>query len=151
MVGSLFLLTAVARTRGASVLRGLPLMTSAKFLDFLTPSPPCPQIHATSLTELPYFVCFSTNPPSPPWRGRHKWKPPNGTAAPRNISHELQERVKDCCHSSRRIHRTMGLSNCQFSRFPFSRSSEKKKSLVSMSIAVKCRCLVFFTKVDTFV
>ena len=40
-------------------------MTSAKISDFLTPSPPCPQIHATSLTELPYFVCFSTNPPSP--------------------------------------------------------------------------------------
>ena len=44
---------------------GLPLMTSAKLSDFLTPSPPCPQIHATSLTELPYFVRFSTKPLSP--------------------------------------------------------------------------------------
>ena len=40
-------------------------MMSAKISDFLTPSPPCPQIHATSLTELPSFVCFSTNPPPP--------------------------------------------------------------------------------------
>ena len=38
--------------------RGLPLMTSAKFQDFLTPLPPCPQIHATSLTEVAYYVCF---------------------------------------------------------------------------------------------
>ena len=41
---------------------GLPLMTSAKFSDFLKPLPPC---HATSLTELPYFVRFSRTP-SPP-------------------------------------------------------------------------------------
>ena len=40
-------------------IRGLPLMMSAKFLDFLTPSPPCPHFYATSLTGFPYFVCFS--------------------------------------------------------------------------------------------
>ena len=37
--------------------RGLPYMTSAKFLDFFL-TPPCLQIHATSLTKVAYYVCF---------------------------------------------------------------------------------------------
>ena len=61
-------------------LRGHPFMTSAKFWDFLTPSPPCPRwetglyhkIHATSLTLSAFPL-----PPSPPQRGRHKWMSPN--------------------------------------------------------------------------
>ena len=39
------------------ILRGLPLRPSAKLFDFLPP-PPCPQIHATSLTKVAYYVCF---------------------------------------------------------------------------------------------
>ena len=38
------------------IIKGLPYMTSVKFSDFLTP--PCPQIHATSLTKVAYYVCF---------------------------------------------------------------------------------------------
>ena len=38
--------------------RGLPLRTSAKISDFLIPSPPCPQIHATFLTKVAYYVWF---------------------------------------------------------------------------------------------
>ena len=33
-------------------------MTSAKFSNFFTPSPSCPQIHATSLTQVAYYVCL---------------------------------------------------------------------------------------------
>ena len=46
----------IARARKG--LRGHTHMTSAKISDFLTPSPPCPQIHATSLTKVAYYVCF---------------------------------------------------------------------------------------------
>ena len=55
----------------------LPYMTSAKLSDFFIPFPLCPHFHATSLTELPYFVCFSRTPNPPPECGRHIWKPPN--------------------------------------------------------------------------
>ena len=48
------------QTTGVS-LRGLPLMTSANFSAF-RPSLPCPHFHATSLTELPYFIHFSRTP-----------------------------------------------------------------------------------------
>ena len=41
-----------------SVLWGLPFKTSAKSSDFLTPSPPSPQINTTSLTKVAYYVCF---------------------------------------------------------------------------------------------
>ena len=42
-------------------------MTSAKFSDFLTPSrPPCLHFHATSLTKLPYCICFWGTPLPPP-------------------------------------------------------------------------------------
>ena len=37
--------------------------------------PPPPQIHATSLTKVAYYVCFWRYP-LPPQCGRHKWKPP---------------------------------------------------------------------------
>ena len=46
-------------------LRGHPLVMSAKISDFLTPSLPCPQIHATSLTKVAYYVCFRRYPPPP--------------------------------------------------------------------------------------
>ena len=38
--------------------RGASIRTSAIISDFLTPSPPCLQIHATSLTKVAYYVCF---------------------------------------------------------------------------------------------
>ena len=41
---------------------------------FLTSSPPCLPIHATSLTKVAYYVCFWRYP-LPPQCGRHKWKP----------------------------------------------------------------------------
>ena len=50
-----------ARARSSNFvisLGGLPLMMSAKISDFLTPSPPCPQINATSLTKVAFYVCF---------------------------------------------------------------------------------------------
>ena len=56
-------------------------MMSAKFSDFLTPPPPCPHFHATSLTELPYHVRFSRTPIPPLECGRHKWKLPCGAMA----------------------------------------------------------------------
>ena len=36
---------------------GLPYMTSAKFSDFMTPSPPC---HCHKSADLVPFVCFGT-------------------------------------------------------------------------------------------
>ena len=47
-------------------IRGLPLMTSAKISDFLTPPSPCPQINATSLTKVAYYDCFWRYPSGPP-------------------------------------------------------------------------------------
>ena len=47
-------------------------MMSATFSDYLTP--PCPQIHATSLTKLLTMSAFEGTP-LPPQCGRHKWKP----------------------------------------------------------------------------
>ena len=38
------------------LIRELPFRTSAKISDFFTP--PCPQIHATTLTKVAYYVCF---------------------------------------------------------------------------------------------
>ena len=50
--------TSIVRNFVPCLLRELKYMTSAKFSDFLTPSPPCPQIHATSITKVAYYVCF---------------------------------------------------------------------------------------------
>ena len=41
----------------------LPFMTSAKYSDFFLP--PLSHFHATSPTELRYYVCFSMTPPHP--------------------------------------------------------------------------------------
>ena len=43
-----------------------------KHFRLLDPLPPCPQIHATSLTKVAYYVCFWRYPP-PPQCGCHKW------------------------------------------------------------------------------
>ena len=51
-----------------------PFMTSAKFLDVLTPSPILSHFHATFLVSLPHFVVSSTLYPLQ--CGRHKWMPP---------------------------------------------------------------------------
>ena len=55
-------------------------MKSAKFSKFFSSPPPYLHFHATSLTELPYFVCFSRTPP-PLERGRYKWKIPNAISS----------------------------------------------------------------------
>ena len=49
---------------------GHPFMTSAKFLDFLTPSPPCPRphlvrIYSTKCTQPPLLHLLLAQPPSP--------------------------------------------------------------------------------------
>ena len=52
--------------------KGLPLRTSTKISDFLTP-PPCPQIQATSHTKVANYVLLKV----PPGQcGRPKWNPP---------------------------------------------------------------------------
>ena len=38
--------------------KGRYLYDVHKILGFSDPLPPCPQIHATSLTKLYYYVCF---------------------------------------------------------------------------------------------
>ena len=52
--------------------RGLQYLTSAKFSDFLTPSP-------LSMSQISWFCSFRLlfgEPPPPPHRRRHIWKPP---------------------------------------------------------------------------
>ena len=54
-------------------------MTSAKFLGFLNPSPPCPHLGLIYSTKfIPYYIFFWANPLPPPQCGRHIWMPPNG-------------------------------------------------------------------------
>ena len=53
--------------------RGLPYMRSAKFSDFLTPSPP-----VTVTNQLILFLSSPLwGPPPPIHSGRHIWRPPN--------------------------------------------------------------------------
>ena len=56
--------------------RGHVQMMSAKFSDFLIPSPPCLHFHATSLTKLPLCICFwGTPPPSLPMQTSYAHAP----------------------------------------------------------------------------
>ena len=52
-----------------SLLKGLRLMTSTKFSNFLCPSPSCPQmelIYTTKSTQSPLLCALFHDPPSPP-------------------------------------------------------------------------------------
>ena len=53
--------------------KGLPYMTSARFSDILTPSPPC---YCHKSAGFVPFICFLGSP-SPIHSGRHIWKAPN--------------------------------------------------------------------------
>ena len=62
-------------------IRGHPCMTSAKFWDFLTPSPLVriwDWYTVLNSRNLPYYIFFWANRPSPPQYGRHIWMPTYG-------------------------------------------------------------------------
>ena len=61
--------------------RGTSIYDVGKIFRFFDPLPPSPHFHATSLTELTYFVRFSRIPPLE--SGHHKWKLPSCSISPR--------------------------------------------------------------------
>ena len=66
---------------------GHPHMTSAKFWDFLTHSPPCPHlglIYSTKFTQPPLLHLLLGYAPLPPQCGRHIWMPPY-SVSPNNV------------------------------------------------------------------
>ena len=53
-----FFCVRMSDVRQTGEVRGLPSSTSAESLGFWTPSPSCPQIHTTSLTNIFYYIRF---------------------------------------------------------------------------------------------